>query len=216
MTLNRAHAVSLTLVVAAFALAAARYSHLPDAIPTHWNAQGEVNGTTAKPWGPFVMPLMMAATYALLAVTPRISPQGYRMERFRGAFETVQVALLGFLFALSALVVLQLPLAMHRLSEGGTGVLLIVIGNVMGKITKNFFFGIRTPWTLANDEVWLRTHRLGGKLFVAAGLGVLITAACGVSGSAPLLIGVGAAALIPSAYSFLLYRRLEGFKNAPH
>jgi uncharacterized membrane protein len=82
----------------------------------------------------------------------------------------------------------------------------------MGKITKNFFVGIRTPWTLASDEVWLRTHRLGGKLFVVAGGVVLVSALLG-GGPVPLLVAVAVAAGIPVVYSFVLYRRIEGFKG---
>jgi uncharacterized membrane protein len=82
----------------------------------------------------------------------------------------------------------------------------------MGKLGKNFFIGIRTPWTLASDEVWFRTHRLGGKLFVLAGLLVF---AAGVFGAGPFapMAAIGAAALVSVVYSYLLYRRLEGFKE---
>jgi uncharacterized membrane protein len=89
------------------------------------------------------------------------------------------------------------------------GVLLMVIGNYMGKLRKNFFIGIRTPWTLASDAVWERTHRFAGPLFVAAG-----AAWIGLSfvHARPgwMLVPVIAAAVLPGIYSFVLYRRLEG------
>jgi len=80
----------------------------------------------------------------------------------------------------------------------------------MGKLTKNFFVGIRTPWTLANDEVWLRTHRLGGKLFAVAGLGIVVSALVGWGAAVPVVVGVAVAAGIPAVYSYVLYRMLEG------
>ena len=90
----------------------------------------------------------------------------------------------------------------------GIGLLLIVTGNFLGKVRRNFFVGIRTPWTLANEEVWLRTHRLGGKTFVLGG--VLMLASVGVGASVGLcsLVAV-VAALVPAVYSYVVYRRLE-------
>jgi len=150
-----------------------------------------------------------------LMVIPRISPRGYRVERFQNVFEIIQVTLLAFLFMVTILALLAgigAPVPMNRAIHAGTGLLFIVLGNFMGKLTKNFFVGIRTPWTLASDEVWLRTHRLGGKLFVLAGLGLLVSGLLG-GGVIPLLVAVGVAGGIPAIYSYVLYRRIEGFKN---
>ncbi len=217
MRISRTQLLSLGLVVAAFALAAALYGRLPDPIPTHWNARGQVDGYTPKPWGPFVVPLTMAGTYLLLLLIPRISPRGYRLEGFRRAFEVVQVAILAFLLLVTALVLLAgagVGVAIDRALTAGIGLLLVVLGNFMGKFTRNFFVGIRTPWTLASEEVWLRTHRLGGKVFVLAGA-ILFVAGLAGGGPATLLAVTLAASLIPVVYSYVLYRRLEGFKGEP-
>lgn len=203
------------LVVASFAMAAALYSRLPESIPTHWNAMGEVDGFTPKPWGPFVLPLMMAGVYLLLVIVPRVSPKGYRMERFLGVFEIIQVATLAFLFLVAALVLLAgigAPVPMDRAVHAATGLLFVVVGNFMGKFTRNFFCGIRTPWTLASDEVWLRTHRLGGKLFALAGVVLVVSGLLG-GGIIPLLGAVAVAGGVPTIYSYVLYRRIEGFKS---
>jgi uncharacterized membrane protein len=82
------------------------------------------------------------------------------------------------------------------------------MGNFMGKLTRNFFVGIRTPWTLVNDEVWLRTHRLGGKLFVAAGVVTAIAAFSG-AGLYVMLAAVLAAAIVSVIYSYVVYRKLS-------
>ena len=102
---------------------------------------------------------------------------------------------------------------MERAIPAGVGLLLVVLGNFMGKLTKNFFVGIRTPWTLASDEVWLRTHRLGGKLFVLAGAGLFVAGLSG-AGHVAILLAVVVAAGIPVAYSYVVYRKLEGFKGS--
>lgn len=215
MTIRRTNLLSLGLVILAFAMAAALYRRLPESVPTHWNARGEADGFTAKPWGPFVLPLVMAGTYLLRTVLPRISPRGYRIERFQHVFDILQAAIIAFLFFVTVLALLAgigKPVAMARALHAGTGLLFIVLGNFMGKLTKNFFVGIRTPWTLASDEVWLRTHRLGGRLFVLAGIGLFIAGLAG-GGGAPLIAAVAIAAGVPAVYSYVLYRRIEGFRN---
>ncbi len=216
MRITRTNLLSLGLVIGSFVITAALYNRLPESVPTHWNARGEANGFTAKPWGPFVLPLTMVGVYLLLMIIPRISPRGYRVERFQNVFEILQATLLAFLFMVTMLALLAgigAPVPINRAIQAGTGLLFIVVGNFMGKFTKNFFIGIRTPWTLASDEVWLRTHRLGGKLFVLAGIGLLVSGLLG-GGVMPLLAAVGVAGGIPAIYSYVLYRRLEGFKDA--
>ena len=215
MKLNRGNLLSLSLVLLSFAAAAALYARLPEAMPTHWNLRGQADGFTPKPWGPFLLPLVMAGVWLLFLVLPRVSPQGYRIERFQNVFAIFQAATLALLFLVNTLVLLAgvgVPVPMDRAIQAGVGLLLIVLGNFMGKITKNFFVGIRTPWTLASDEVWLRTHRLGGKLFVVAGGVVLVSGLFG-GGPVPLAVAVAVAAGIPIVYSFVIYRRIEGFKG---
>jgi uncharacterized membrane protein len=215
MRISRTNLVSLALVVLSFVLTAVMYRELPQLIPTHWNARGHVNGFTPKPWGPFVLPLLMVGVYLLLRVIPRISPRGYRVERFQAAFETTQAAILAFLFLVNVLILLAgigVPVPVHRAVRAGLGLLLVLLGNFMGKFTRNFFVGIRTPWTLASDEVWMRTHRLGGRLLVLAGVVVCVS---GLLGAGPvwLLLAFGVAVGIPVLYSYVLYRRIEGFRN---
>lgn len=215
MRIRRTNLLSMGLVVLSFVMAATLYNRLPESVPTHWNARGEVDGFTSKPWGPFMLPLVMAGVYLLLIVIPRISPRGLRVDRFQRVFEIMQAAILAFLFfvtVLALLVGIGTPVPMDRAIHAGTGLLLVVLGNFMGKLTKNFFVGIRTPWTLASDEVWLRTHRLGGKLFVLAGVGLFVSGLLG-GGAVPLLAAVAVAGGIPVVYSYVLYRRIEGFKN---
>ncbi|MCE9670484.1 SdpI family protein [Myxococcus stipitatus] len=217
MKMSRANVLSLGLVIAAFAMAFILYGRLPESIPTHWNAEGVVNGHTPKPWGPFVLPLLMVAVYLFLVAVPRISPRDFRVTRFQGVFEGIQLASVAFLFLINAMVLLSgigIPMPMARVTPAATGLLLMIFGNFMGKFTKNFFCGIRTPWTLASDEVWLRTHRLGGRLFVLAGAIVLVSGLLG-GGPVPVIAAISIAAVTPVVYSYILYRRLEGDHRGP-
>lgn len=215
MKFSRMDAVGAGFVLLAFGAAAALYGRLPESVPTHWNASGVADGFTTKPLGPFLLPLTMLGTYLLLLVLPRVSPRGFRFDRFRGAWEMMLAAIMAFLFLVTVLALLAgtgAPLPMDRAIEAAVGLLFVVLGNFMGKVTKNFFVGVRTPWTLANDEVWLRTNRLAGKLFVLAGIVVFVSGILGL-GKVVLIVAAVVAGGIPAIYSFVIYRRIVGFKN---
>jgi len=202
----------LALVAGAFAAAALLYRRLPDPVPVHWDAHGHVNGYMPKPWGALVMPLVTLGVSLLLLVLPRLSPRGFRVDRFQATFDLIQTSIVGFLFFATLLVLLAgagFGVSVARAVPLGVGVLLVVLGNVLGKVTKNFFVGIRTPWTLASDEVWLRTHRFGGRVFVLAGLAIAV-AGLAEGGATPILVAALAAVLLPTVYSYVIYRRLEG------
>jgi uncharacterized membrane protein len=212
MRISRANLLSLAMVVGSFAAVAALCHRMPDPVPVHWDARGHVNGFMSKPWGALVMPLTTAGAYLVTVFLPRISPRGFRLDRFRGTFEIIQLAIVAFLFFGTMLVLMAgagIDVPLVRSLTVGAGVLLVVLGNVLGKVTKNFFVGIRTPWTLASDEVWLRTHRLGGRVFVAAGLAIVVSGLAG-GGTGPILAAALAAVVIPIVYSYVAYRRLEG------
>jgi uncharacterized membrane protein len=205
--------LGLLLVLCAFAVAAAMYSRLPDPMPSHWDASGRVNGTMPRPWGAFLGPAMMLVMLGIFAGLPRISPRGFEMDAFARAWATLCLTALGFVFLVEVLV-------LRAAREGGAlstramfvgiGVLVAVIGNFLGKVTRNFFAGIRTPWTLANEEVWHRTHRFAAKLFVLAGIFVAVAGIAGVPMWAIVAAPI-AAALASAVYSYLIYKRIEGF-----
>jgi uncharacterized membrane protein len=204
--------LGLLLVVGAFALVGLKYPGLPDPMPSHWNAAGHVDGWMPKSWGALLVPSVMAVIWLSFLVLPRISPRGFEMEPFLRAWGILKVTMLALMFFIGVLV-------LNAATTGGElspkamffsiGVLFVVIGNLLGKVTRNFFVGIRTPWTLANEEVWYRTHRLGGKLFVVAGLFV---AAMSLLGSSvwPIFVSIAIAGIVPIVYSYVIYRRLEG------
>lgn len=210
MKLLRDNIVGFLLTLAAFAIVLVMYPRMPDVVPTHWNIHGEADGFMHKPWGPLILPLTMAGLVALFAVLRAASPKEAPVERFARAYSILVSAVLGFLLVLtfvSALVATGTPVNMTKVVMVAVGVLFLIIGNFMGKVTRNYFVGIRTPWTLANDEVWYRTHRLAGKVFVLAGLGiVLLVLLDQVAFGLPLLL---AAALIPVIYSYIVYRKLN-------
>ena len=201
-------ALFLLILLAAFVWL---YPHMPARVPTHWNAQGQINGYMS-PFGAVGTPMIVIAILAAITLLlPAISPRGYEIKPFVSVFVLVMLAVQMFVL-ISALAVL-LNAAGHAVKTPlicmvGAGVLLMVMGNYMGKLRKNFFIGIRTPWTLASDAVWERTHRMGGWLFMLAGVAVIAIALMG----APMLLLAGVvlcAALIPAIYSYAFYRRMD-------
>jgi uncharacterized membrane protein len=186
------------------------WTRLPASIPVHWNIIGEADG-----YGPraavFLFSGMIAALTALWALLPGVSPRGYDVERFGPTWWRCGLLVNGLLAWVGVLVLAQalgVPLAMDRLLSGGIAVLVVLLGNVLGKVRSNFWLGVRTPWTLASERVWYATHRLAGKTMVAGGL---LALACLLAGlPAPwATCAVLAGALLPVPYSLLYYKRLE-------
>jgi len=211
----RADIISLLFIAAACVVAAVLYPGLPEMIPTHWNAQGQVDGYMKKPAGVLMMPAMAVVTYVIMKLIPVISPRGFRTDKFSDVIGVLQVTLVGFMSIVAILVLLEargLNVRINELITAGVGLLFVVIGNYLGKVRKNFFIGIRTPWTLASDEVWNRTHRIGGKLFMLSGVIIWTGALLRLPITWTVAVAVGLV-LIPVVYSYFLYRRIEGFES---
>ena len=205
--------ISLAAILALAILMGFWYSELPDPMPSHWNAKGEVDGFMDKDKNVALLLGLPLFCWGLMKVIPLISPKGFRTDDFSETVNVLQVALVVFMSLIGVAVMLEarnFGLDMTNYVVVAVGMLLIVLGNYLGKVRKNFFIGIRTPWTLASDEVWSKTHRLGGWMFVLAGI---VLALSGVFGINEIVMAgtIIIAAVIPIAYSFILYQRIEGF-----
>jgi uncharacterized membrane protein len=213
MTRNRANFLSYLFIIAAVGVAAWLYPSVPEQVPSHWNVHGEVDGYVPKPWGVVVLPLAAILVFIVMRLIPVISPKGYRTEPFANVMHIFQVAMVGFMSLVAILVLLEatgVNVHLNKVIFGALGVLFIVTGNYLGKVRKNFFLGIRTPWTLASDEVWARTHRMGGRLFVSYGL-IMLAGMFVMIPPVVFLVMVGVIVLVPVVYSYVVYRRVEGF-----
>lgn len=207
--------LSLVLVIAMAAIAVWVASRVPsDAeLPIHWNAAGHPNGYAGK-WTALLLPPVMTALVSLLFYfLPILEPRGEHLQRSQG------LVLAGWGGLLLVNIVIELTVvsgALHwrvpvtTLMLAGIGLLFVLIGNQLGKSRSMFLVGIRTPWTLSSEEVWIKTHRLGGKLMVGAGV---VLALAGFVPLPPRMISalvlglVVVMAAIPVAYSYLLWRR---------
>jgi len=202
--------LELLVLAAALTAAAVAWPHLPALIPMHWNAHMQPNGYGPR-WGIFLAgPGAMAATMLLTIALPWLSPRRFDVDAFQATYRRLMLilfALMTWLFAIMLWSALGHSVNAGRAILGGACLFFALIGNLMGKVRRNFFVGVRTPWTLANERVWNATHRFAAKTFVAGGLVGLALTIVGMNGwaLAALLIG----ALAPVIYSLVYYKHLE-------
>jgi uncharacterized membrane protein len=171
--------IPLLIVVAAFLATAVVYPRLPATIPTHWSVEGQANGWSSRIWGAWMIPLFLLGMWAMFRLLPAIDPRGRNYAKFGGAFEGIMISLMLFALGLHVIVLragLGYPVEMRRMLPIGVGVLFIVIGNLLPRARPNWFIGLRTPWTLSSDRVWEKTHRFGGRIFVAGGVLMILAA----------------------------------------
>jgi len=199
------------LVVQAVA-AIVLYPKLPAQIPTHWDMYGQVNGWTSRLWGTLVPLFISLGIYFLYLLIPILDPKrkiamaqkGY--TAFRVATQVLTFAIFSFVMASA----LGIPLSMDRLVPAAVSLLLVVFGIYMGNIQPNYFIGIRTPWTLENPVVWQKTHKLGGPVYIVAGLIGLIGSFLGQkAGFLMLIIPVIAGSLFIVFYSWWIFKNPE-------
>jgi uncharacterized membrane protein len=207
--------VAFVLFAASIALPAWLYPGLPDRIPTHWNIKGEVDGYGGK-WTLFMFPAMMVPMLVLFYFMPALSPKHFEVDAFRPTYLYIMDLVLGLFTFMQAVLLYTVCQAVHgdnsfdigRGFFAGIFLFFGLMGNVLGKVRKNFYIGIRVPWTLASDRVWNDTHRLGAWVMVAAGvIGFLLTI-FGAPLWVPVVVLVGSVS-IPLVYSFVHYKALE-------
>jgi len=198
------------LLVAMFALAAITWPHAPDRIPVHWGLNGAVDRYGGKFEGLLLVPLIGLAIYLLFLVLPRLDPGRANYAQFAGAYTLLRFSILVVLALVDGVIHLWIrgvrP-SMSTLIPGFVGAMFVAIGSVLGKIRPNWFVGIRTPWTLSSKLAWTKTHRVGGWVFMAAGLLLILAGA--LNSTAALIVAValtGVGVLGTVVYSYVLWR----------
>jgi len=180
-------------VLAAFVVSAIAYRRLPERVPVHWDVHGNVNGYGSRFAGAFGMPLLMLGLWLLLRLLPRIDPRRANYAKFADTYDLFVDSLVGLLLVMQLALLantLGWPVSMERVAPVLIGLQFIILGNALPRARPNWWFGIRTPWTLSNDRVWTQTHRVGGYLLAAAGAILLIAAL--VPGPIAFAFGIGA------------------------
>lgn len=212
MKLSRA----ITLLVL-MAVSAAIYSmivgpRLPETVPTHWNIHGEPDQYGSKATAQWLMPLIILGFAGLTWLLPKISPKNFEVDRFGGTYHFLMTAVGGLFLVLHVAI---LPASetgafdMQRVFPVAFGLFFALLGNVLGKVQRNFWIGIRTPWTLADERVWDQTHRAASKLWFFGGIGMAILGLLSVPSAITFTL-LMVIALWPLIHSFLIWRKLQG------
>jgi uncharacterized membrane protein len=214
------------LVAASFAASGIVYTNrdalLPEKVPVHWGINFQPDNWAGRDhifW--YLMAPPIAMLVLILILPPLffwLSPKGFEPGKENPRLVNyIVVLVIGLIAALHAVILVAYIGQGFPLPQALMGVLFlffILLGNVMGKVQRNFWIGIRTPWTLANHLVWEKTHRLGAWMFVGAGVIGLVSLF--FAALVPLvgllifwLVLLIGSALVPVVYSLVLYKRLE-------
>ncbi len=211
MTTKTTSTIALTIIGLALLAGAILWEKLPDQMASHWNVNDEVDGTMPKFWGVFLMPIITLGMLALFLVLPGMDPLKANIAQFRESFNLFIVLIVAFMLYTHGLTLAwSLGYQDFKMSAAMLpfmGVLFIAIGFMLRKAKRNFFIGIRTPWTLSSDSVWDKTHQVGSVLFMVSGAMAIIGGFFGGTAAfwlmfAPLI----GSSLFLVVYSYVLYR----------
>ncbi|MBU1446184.1 SdpI family protein [Patescibacteria group bacterium] len=185
---------------------------LPAQMPMHWNIAGEIDNYMDKNMAIIVFPSITLAITLMFPFLSRIDPRRENYELFKKSWIILQATIVIF-FAYLYFVTLYLTfhpeVSIIPFIFSGIGVLFMVIGNYLGKIRQNYFVGVKTPWTLDNEEVWNKTHRLAAYLFFIAGFVTIIEGVVQWY-VFPVFMGcVAIAALVPIIYSYVIFKKYQ-------
>jgi uncharacterized membrane protein len=204
--------VLCALLIAASAVATGFwYPDLPAFINVHWDLHGQPDGVGPRAMLWLLGPGAMAGMLLIGMCLPWLSPKRFDLSGFKSTYSyfiVVIVCMLGLLHAALLQATLSGMLDLPRTIQVGAFALLILLGNPMAKVKRNFYIGVRTPWTLASERVWHATHRLCGKLMVVSGLFGLIAVLADASTWIVLALLAGWSVIV-IIFSLVHYKRLE-------
>jgi uncharacterized membrane protein len=199
--------IALVPIVASLLL----YNKLPENMAVHFGFDNKANGFQSRMSALLLFSLLGLGVPIFLKFTRKIDPQRENYWKFKRAFEAIRIAvtvLLSCVYGIVLMFNLGYPLDIKFFTLITVGLLFIIMGNYLVQIRFNYFFGVRTPWTLANEEVWRRTHRMAGPLYMAGGAIFIISSFLPGTWTPYIFIaGILVAAVVPVGYSYLVYKK---------
>lgn len=186
------------------------YDKLPAQIPIHWNIEGAVDNWADK-WVIWILAGLPLILMILFAIIPKIDPRKENYQLHKKAYGTTIIGVNTFMFLLflvAFLFMLGNDIDVSLVIPALAGGLFIILGNVMPTVKHNYTLGIKTPWTLADEGVWRKTHQLGGMAFII--LGLVILGSLLAPGFVRFTILISATLLITIGlfvYSYVLFKK---------
>jgi len=208
--------ILLIIIGLSLAVGAYLYPNLPERVPSHWNFQGEIDGWSSRNFSVFFFPLFILGVYLLMTFIPLIDPLRKNYEKFRNVYFGFKLILVLFfvsLYVYSLLAGIGVRTNMNYFILPAISIMLIAMGIFLPRIKRNWFVGIKTPWTIHSDEVWEKTHRLGGRLFIIAGAISLGSILIADFAFAITIASILTAAFVPVIYSYFIFRRMGKFEK---
>lgn len=206
--------LSLFLTAAAQIATLLVYPQLPEKIPIHWNIHGQVDGHGGRLWA-YLTPAILVGMLLLFWAIPWFSPKPFEVDSFRSTYWFILLVLTAMFVYLHGLLMWAAwsgQVDITRAMLAGMLIMFSLLGNVLGKVRRNFYIGVRTPWTLASERVWNDTHRLAARMFVGASILGLLAVVLPVPVAAAIItvvVSMIVAGLAPAVYSLVLYKRLQ-------
>jgi len=211
MSLRTTLIVVLVLVIAAAGASLLAAPQLPERVPSHWNAAGQIDGYSSRETSMWLMPGMILGLSLLMLYLPKLDPLRKNIDLFRPSYHWMVIGLAAFLsyiHGLTLLAGLGYAFNMTSMIIPAFALLFAGLGFLVERAKPNWFIGFRTPWTLSSPTVWEKTHKLGGLTMKIGGAGALLGLLLPPESGFLLSMGcVMAGALIPGIYSYWVFRR---------
>ena len=213
--MNRKKAILLTslLTFIPIIVGLILWNKLPEEIPVHFNALGEPDNYESKAFAVFFLPLFLWVVHLLTGFIILADPKKQNISD-KVFMLTLYISPAAGIFGAVVMYTgaLNIPVSVNMIGNLFVGVVFIIVGNYMPKTHQNYTVGIKIPWALNDVENWNKTHRFAGTVWIICGVVLVINAFLDIIWIVPVCIGV--AALLPMAYSFLLYlRRTKAEEN---
>lgn len=206
------HILPTLAVITSFVLWAIFYKDLPAELPTHWGPSGVADDYTSKLGTFFMLHGLMIGMYVMMVFLPKIDPKKANYKMFeKGYFVIVNGMLLLFLAIDLGTIYIGLghKLEMAKLICVLVGILFIVIGNYMQQVKTNYFVGVKTPWTLSNETVWNKTHRVGARCFMISGFLIMVSFLFPMKWIIWIVISSAViSSAVPIVYSYVIYKKI--------
>lgn len=198
------------LILASIVAGIIVYPQMPDTVVSHWGPTGQPDGYMNKFWGIFILPIILIIIYIMLIIIPRLDPNYKNIEKFRPQFDNFIAMMCLFLTYIYALLIawnLGYIFEFVYFMIPALAIFFYSLGSLIENSRHNFTIGIRTPWTLASEHVWEKTHILGGKMFRYSAVLILLSMIWKDYAFIIFIVIILAITFYLTIYSYLLYRK---------
>ncbi len=203
--------IPILLIVFAIIFSGITYNLLPDKVVSHWNFYGTADGWSSKNFQAMFFPGLILFMYILFLILPRIDPRRDRYKEFEKVYSIFKLVILSFFFILfiaTTLYNLGYNMNIGKLISFLVGVMMIVLGNYMDKIKRNWFVGIKNPWTLSSESVWNKTHRFAKWVFMIFGICIITAPYLSIFyGTGLFILGIFLTVFGTMIYSYIIYKK---------